>query len=256
MNSKKLLFAILFVLACASSSFGQIVYQHDFGTTAISAHPYTVVPTTLDTNLNTSSWVNSLSAWTSFGGSTGQAISFSNSSGTPTATLTFNVASGYQLSVTAFSFWRQRSTTGAQNWSMTINGISVGSGTAPTSGTDTGTTSVASAVSNQTGTITVVMSLSGASGTGTFRIDDFTLIGTVTPVVTGITTANNGNWNVGTTWTGGVVPTASQNAIINHNVTLDVNVTRNSGTTTTINAGAGKSLATGAFTYTNDGTTN
>lgn len=256
MNSKKLLFAILFVFACASSSFGQIVYQHDFGTTAISAHPYTVVPTTLDTNLNTSSWVNSLSAWTSFGGSTGQAISFSNSSGTPTATLTFNVASGYQLSVTAFSFWRQRSTTGAQNWSMTINGISVGSGTAPTSGTDTGTTSVASAVSNQTGTITVVMSLSGASGTGTFRIDDFTLIGTVTPVVTGITTANNGNWNVGTTWTGGVVPTASQNAIINHNVTLDVNVTRNTGTVTTVNAGAGKSLSTGAFTYTNDGTTN
>ncbi|WP_333876253.1 choice-of-anchor D domain-containing protein [Flavobacterium sp.] len=82
-----------------------------------------------------------------------------------------------------------------------------------------------------------------------FRIDDFHVIGTIA----GITTAQNGPWNVGTTWTGGVVPTSTQNAIINHVVTLDAAVTRNVGTTTTINTGA--RLATGAFTYTNNGTT-
>ncbi len=67
---------------------------------------------------------------------------------------------------------------------MTINGISVGSGTVPTGGTDIGTTAVSNAVNNQTGTITVVISFSGASGTGTVRLDDFTLNGTVVPAPT------------------------------------------------------------------------
>ncbi len=62
---------------------------------------------------------------------------------------------------------------------MTINGISVGSGSVGTSGASIGQTSVANAVSDKTGTITVVITLSGASGTGTFRLDDFQLIGTV-----------------------------------------------------------------------------
>ena len=161
-------------------SWGQI-YQHDFGTTTISAHPYNVSPGILDANLSTSSWSNSTGAWTSFAGSAGQAISLNNSSGTPTVTLTFNVAVGYQLDVASFSHWTRRSATGAQNWSMTINGISVWSGSVSTGGANSGTITVGSPVSSQTGTITVVLSLSGATGTGTFRLDDFTLNGTVTP---------------------------------------------------------------------------
>ncbi|MEM6721704.1 MAG: lamin tail domain-containing protein [Bacteroidota bacterium] len=174
---------LIFLLLFSLFSYGQ-VYQHDFGTTSISAHPYTVAPTVLDGNLSNSSWTNSNSTWTSFAGSSGQAISLSNSSGTPTITLTFDVASGFQLDVTSFSFWRRRSATGAQNWDMTINGISVGSGTVPTSGSDIGTTAVSNAVSAQTGTITVVISLSGATGLGTFRLDDFTLNGTVSAICT------------------------------------------------------------------------
>lgn len=172
----KLLIVALF---CSVLGWGQI-YQHDFGTTTISAHPYTVVPTTFDANLNTSSWINSAGAWTSFAGSAGEALSMNNSGGTPTITLTFNVASGFEMSVSAFNFWRQRSTTGAQSWSMTVNGIAVGSGTVPTAGAAIGDTNVSNAVNNLTGTITVVISLSGATGGGTFRLDDFTLNGTVT----------------------------------------------------------------------------
>ena len=71
----KLLFLTLF---CSVIGWGQI-YQHDFGTTAISAHPYTVAPAIFDANLNSSSWTNSNGAWTSFAGSAGQAISLSNS---------------------------------------------------------------------------------------------------------------------------------------------------------------------------------
>ncbi|MQP24441.1 choice-of-anchor D domain-containing protein [Flavobacterium sp. LMO8] len=172
----------LFIVAlfCSVASWGQI-YQHDFGTTAIAAHPYNVAPGIIDANLSVSSWSNSTGAWTSFAGSAGQAISLNNSSGTPTVTLTFNVAGGYQLDVTSFSFWTRRSTTGAQNWSMTINGISVGAGSVSTGGANTGTVVVGSPVLSQTGTITVILSLNGATGSGTFRLDDFTLNGTVTP---------------------------------------------------------------------------
>lgn len=169
---------LLFTLLIGYCAFSQ-VYQHDFGTTSINTHPYTSAPNILDANLASSSWSNSTGNWTSFAGATGEAISLNNSSGTPSITLTFNVASGYQLSITQFDFWRRRSSTGAQNWSMSINGINVGSGTVPTSGSSIGLTNVLNTVSNLTGTISVVISLSGASGTGTFRLDDFTLIGSV-----------------------------------------------------------------------------
>lgn len=190
------------------------IYLHNFGSTAISTHPYIVAPTTFDANLNTSSWSNSTSAWTSFAGSSGQAIALNNSSGTPTITLTFNIAAGYEASVTSFNFWRQRSATGAQNWSMTINGISVGSGTVPTTGAAIGTTAVGSAVNNQTGTMTVVLSLSGASGTGTFRLDDFTLNGAVTatctPPPTPTTPTAAANPSCGATTLNTLVPTAGE----------------------------------------------
>jgi hypothetical protein len=196
--------ALLIGLLSANGALQAQIYLHDFGTTAISAHPYTVAPGTFDANLSNSSWVNSTSAWTSFAGSSGQAISLNNSTGTPTITLTFDVASGNELSVTSFDFWRRRSNTGAQNWSMTINGIAVGSGTVPTTGAALGTTSVANAVAGQTGTITVIISLSGASGTGTFRLDDFTLNGSVTPLagntsVEFVSTSSSTAENAGTT---------------------------------------------------------
>jgi hypothetical protein len=156
------------------------IYLHNFGTTTITTHPYTVAPGTFASNLSSSSWTNSTSAFTSFAGSAGQAIALNNSGGTPTITLTFTIASGFSLSVTSFNFWRQRSTAGAQNWSMTINGIAVGSGTAPTTGASIGQSNVTNTVSGLTSTATIVLSLSGASGAGTFRLDDFNLKGTVT----------------------------------------------------------------------------
>ena len=175
----KILFITLFLVVITSKGWGQI-YQHNFGTTAISTCPYTVAPSTLDANLSNSSWTNSTSAWTSYAGSAGQAIGLSNSSGTPTITLTFNVANGYSLALTSFSFYQLRSATGAQNWSMTVNGTAVGSGTVPTTAANTGSLTPTNTISGLTGTITVVISLSGATGTGTYRLDDFTLNGSVT----------------------------------------------------------------------------
>ncbi len=193
MKELKIYISIIILLKVWFIGNGQsTIYLHDFGTTSISTHPYTVAPNTFNANLSSSSWSNSNAAWTSFAGSSGQAIALSNSGGTPTITLTFNIASGYQVSINQFNFWRQRSASGAQNWAMTINGISVGSGTVPTTGASIGITNVLNSVTNQTNSITVIISLSGASGTGTFRLDDFQLIGSVESISMGTSTIHAG----------------------------------------------------------------
>ncbi len=173
------------LLLTPAKSFSQI-YAHNFGTAAITAHPYTAAPTVIDSHLSGSSWSNSTGAWTSTAGSTGEAIRLT-SVANATITLTFNVAANFQVDVSSFNFWRQRSNLGPQNWSMTINGINVGSGTTAIAGAAIGNTTVANAISGLTGTITVVLSLTGSTGNGTFRLDDFTLNGTVTSNCTGAT---------------------------------------------------------------------
>lgn len=235
----KKIIPLVFFFLMSLWSYGQ-VYQHDFGTTAISAHPYTVTPTVLDTNLSNSSWTNSNSAWTSFLGSSGQAISLNNSGGTPTLTLTFDVATGFQLDVTSFNFWRRRSTTGAQNWAMTINGINVGSGTVPTTGSSIGTTAVSNPVNSQTGTITVVISLSGASSTGTFRLDDFTLSGAVSSTCTDAVDFANIQF-----------PTTSQTITVGDNLTVFAR-TYEPGVTEAAGAGTGVEAWIGYNTTNND----
>lgn len=160
-----------------------IIYQHNFGTSAITGHPYSVSPTAtptpgiLNSHLSSSSWTNSGStSWNSFSGSSGQALALSPFSSSNVWTLTFDVANGYKVDISSFSFWRQSSAT-TNNWSMTINGIAVGSGTIPSTGS-TGTLNVSNAVTNLTGTVTVALTYGGALS-GSMRIDDFTLNGFV-----------------------------------------------------------------------------
>ncbi len=154
-----------------------------------------VPPTNSDASLSGSSWTNTPRAeWTDFAGATGKALSLNNSSGTPVVTLTFNIAPQKQLDITGFSFWTQRSGTGAQAWTMRINNNVVGNGTMPTGGTVAANPALTTPVTSLTGTVTVTLSLSGATGNGTWRLDDFTLFGTVTntctpPVVSSLSPA-------------------------------------------------------------------
>lgn len=187
-HNTRLLFLSLLFLVIGYTVQGQ-VYFHNFGNGTINTHPYNVPPTTLAPNLSSSSWTNSSGAWTNFGGNTGEAIV--TQSGNVNITLTFNVATNFQVDVTSFNFWRQRSGAGPQNWAMTINGIAVGNGSIPTAGSLNGTTNVLNPVAGLTGTVTVVMTLTGATGTGNFRLDDFELQGSVTssctaPIITSI----------------------------------------------------------------------
>ncbi|UPT71107.1 MAG: T9SS type B sorting domain-containing protein [Flavobacterium sp. JAD_PAG50586_2] len=185
--TRKIRSCLLIISVVMSGFYAEAqIYYHNFGTTAISTHPYTVAPTTFDSHLSGSSWTNSVGAWTSNAGATGEAIRLTTAA-PATITLTFNVAANYQVDITSFDFWTVRSALGPQNWTMTINGINVGSGTTAAVGAALGNTAVANAISGLTGTITVVISLSGQTGNGTYRLDDFTLFGTVTPNCTAAT---------------------------------------------------------------------
>ncbi|PZR20564.1 MAG: hypothetical protein DI539_10405, partial [Flavobacterium psychrophilum] len=168
---------LLFLLGFKSHSQ---VYYHNFGTSAISTHPYNVPPPTIDTHLSGSSWTNSVNSWTSNpGAGASTAITMLTAAGTNTINLTFNVANSYQLEVTSFDFWRQRSSIGPTAWTLSINGTNVGSGTTPTIGAPVGVTNVSTPITGLTGTITVTLTLTGGTG-GNFRLDDFTLNGLVT----------------------------------------------------------------------------
>jgi hypothetical protein len=156
------------------------IYYHDFGTTNITSHPYLDPPVILESHLSNLGWSNSKGTWTSYSGSSGQAIAMKNSSGTPIISLNISIDQGYELEITDFDFWMQRSVQGAQNWTLEINGNDAGNGTIPTTGTFIGKTSVANTISDLTGTVSIGLLLSGASGSGTFRLDDFTLYGNIT----------------------------------------------------------------------------
>jgi hypothetical protein len=160
-----------------------VIYLHDFGTDDIVEHPYTVAPSVFADHLSNSVWTNTTGSWTLTAGVTvlpDKAITASNLEGTPSFNLNFNIDAGYELKITHFNFWRRRSDTGPNTWSMIINGINTGNGTSPTTGNFIVKRAVQFPINSLTGNVSMVLTLGGATNSaGTLRIDDFTLFGMV-----------------------------------------------------------------------------
>lgn len=178
--------------------------------------PYTVMSPIHDAHIISSSWTNNRSdtTWTTYAGypnNTGKALGLPSTATNPSViTLAVTVDSGYAMSVESFSFYNRSSATGFKSWSMTINGIEVGSDTTfvDCNGCNnpvrsTGTVSVANPANNLTGTVNVVITLTnkGTGSSGTFRIDDFKFNGYIIPVSdagsSGMHIVNNGSYRYG-----------------------------------------------------------
>ncbi len=171
---------LLFLLLLPSMAQSQVLYLMEFDSPpATSGTSYTGTTTTLDTELGTSGWTTDAS-FTNYNGSSGKALSLNNSGGTPKITLTLQVSSGKQMDISSLDFWTKRSTTGAQNWALSVNGSSVSTGNVSSGGSFVGPITPATPLTGLTGTVTIELSLSGATGSGTFRLDDFTIEGTIT----------------------------------------------------------------------------
>jgi hypothetical protein len=173
------------------------IYQHNFNdnsTSSTNSNPYTTNPTLtvpagiFNSHLSGSSW-SGISAFIGANGN-GNTGCLAVLNTTNSIILSFSIEQGYSFSVSSFSFWNR--TSSSANWSMTINGITAGSGTASVAGANTGTVPVANVIADLYGTINIVISLGGS---GSFRLDDFRLNGNVIPStsynpVTGLTASN------------------------------------------------------------------
>ncbi len=221
-----------------------VIYQHDFGTTGPTSKPYTVDPPIFATNLSSSAWTTSTTTFTGSPGSSGGSLSSTPGTASHTYTLTFNVASGYTLSITSFNFWRISSGTGPTAWAMTVNGTSVGSGLITTTGAAIGQTNVTNTIAGLTGTITVIYTVSGgSSSSGTNRLDDFTLNGNVTCLTPSAPSAANS-----TTIYDGIAKTIT--ASVGANTTVDWYSAANGGSAIlTSSLTSPSNTIVGSYTY-------
>lgn len=174
---KNYILTCILVLSGITWSSAQVYYHNMEGATD-GDNTYNVAPTTSDPSVTNSVWTSNGNNWGQSGGASGVAITTSGfpANGSPESyTLTFDVASGCALNISEISFWQDASGSGPSNWELLVNGVSVGSG-GTTGGSVVGTGTIS--VSGLSGNITIEIVLTGAtSGGGTFRIDDFTILG-------------------------------------------------------------------------------
>lgn len=163
------------------------IYHHSFDTYQ-SAVPYTVAPTIAAPEISNSQWTNNTDTqtWNNALGITGNSLSADTNPGNTTPltifTLTFDVAVGQQLEVTSYEFGKIRSSFGAQNWTMYINGTMVGNGSLSNSWTNNTNSTVLAPINGLTGTVTVSIEFNNhPTGSGSVRIDNFYLYGNLTP---------------------------------------------------------------------------
>ncbi|WP_338375878.1 choice-of-anchor D domain-containing protein [uncultured Flavobacterium sp.] len=250
---KKLLLAI--ILLCSFISFGQSIFENPI----TDSNPSASNPYTNGQIVNPNITVSGIGRGTGISGS--NANNRYNASGWDNTvfdvndyfqfTLTPNT--GFAINFTNFIYTSQASGTGPTNfvYRSSVDGFSSNIGTALVTGTTISLT--AGAYQNITTPITFRIYGWGASGSGgTFSINDFTFNGTV--VATGPISITSGDWNVGSTWNTGIVPSATDNVTISSGDVVHTNTSLTRNGNTQVNGtfelrDGGFASGTGTFTY-------
>ncbi|KGO93795.1 hypothetical protein Q766_07615 [Flavobacterium subsaxonicum WB 4.1-42 = DSM 21790] len=143
---------------------------------------YNGTPLILDTNILSYPLQNSMSWWTSNNGASGQAAQINTSQGGTVIALFPEVAPGYEMQITDFSFWIKRTGNAPVNWEISIDGVPFGSGTISSIGTVVPITPITPSLSGLTGTFGIIITTTGATGVGTLLLDNLAFYGSVTPL--------------------------------------------------------------------------
>jgi hypothetical protein len=137
-------------------------------------------PETVEADISASLWSVNDGTLTHYDGDPGEAIAVDRWNDVDGNAFSFQitVGPGYRLALGGFSFDQRASDKGADNWSLSIAGNSLGSGITSTTFTSrSGNLNLG----NLSGVVSVI--LFGNGGTdpnGTWRVDNFTLTGNVT----------------------------------------------------------------------------
>ena len=125
-------------------------------------------------------WFDARDSLTNFSGNPGKALAARTFLDGNTLTLVVNVVPGFSVQLDGYSFDHLASASGPMNWDLKINAIPIAGGT-----TSTSFTTVGGALSSDGFTNSITVELSGfaaSSNSGTYRLDNFALSGSVTPV--------------------------------------------------------------------------
>jgi hypothetical protein len=169
--------AILLILLSAPPAFAAQVAAFDFdgGSGAFELSADTLAP-----GLSAGPWSDLDGSLTPVTGNPGLALSAKSFDDGNSLWFTLSVLPGYALTLDGFNFDQRASPTGPTAWSLSIGGVGTASGSTTASFT---TRSGLLGLGPVTGDVIIALSGTGASsGIGTWRIDNFSLSGEVSPV--------------------------------------------------------------------------
>lgn len=150
----------------------------DGSTTTSPTSPYT--GGVAATGISSVAWTGANRRYAGVTGATDYAYGYSG--GNNTYTLTLNLTATYNISITGISYEAQRSASGAQTATIRINGTTAFSGSITDGSYGTISNTNLSGFNNLTGSVTITVVNTAASGSGTNRMDNFSVFGTLLPV--------------------------------------------------------------------------
>ena len=171
-------FFLATIAYCNITAASTTIVSYDFEDTAGS---FENAAETSISEVEPSPWIDVHGSLTSFGGNPGRALAARTFLDGNTLILVMNVLTGFSIDLDGYSFDHQASASGPTSWDLKINGVPINSGA-----TTTSFTNVSGGLALHDLTDPIVVELFGfaaSSNSGTYRLDNFVLTGSVTPIL-------------------------------------------------------------------------